>query len=320
MGDNMRTINTEIKEEPKRKENSLRPQFLCDYIGQAKIKESLSIAISAAKIRKKPIGHILLYGPPGLGKTTLANIVANEMECRLKTVCGPSIEKQGDLAAVLSSLQPNDILFIDEIHRLPKYVEEILYSAMEDYKIDIMIGSGEQSKSITLDIAPFTLIGATTKAGMVSAPLRDRFHLTYNLEYYNEDELTQIIERIAVQNGYVFEREESAIIAKICRQTPRIAINLTNQIINYLLVKNKPADKTAIQEAINIIGYDEKGLNDADRKYIELLQKAGDRPVGLKTISSYLGETVDTITEKIEPFLLRQGYISITSRGRIISK
>lgn len=313
----MKTIKTDMRP-PASKQQLIRPMTFDDYIGQETIKKNLTTSIKASKIRKEALGHILLYGPPGLGKTTLAAIVAKEMEGSLKTVTGPNIERPGEMAAILSNLQEGDFLFIDEIHRLPKPVEEILYSAMEDYKIDILIGEGSQMKTIKIELSQFTLIGATTKVGMVSGPLRDRFQMAFPMEYYTSEELISIIRRTGSLYGMELTREEAALLAAVSRETPRIANNTTKRVADYLLANHQRPCITGIEKALMEMSLDEKGFNPLDRKYITCLKKADGRPVGLKTLSAYLGENTDTITENIEPYLLRKGYIGITARGRIL--
>lgn len=318
----MRTIKTDISEntlDAAKNTISIRPNYLNEYIGQENIKKNLQTAIRAAKIKNTSLGHMLFFGPPGLGKTTISAIIANEMGSRLKTVSGPAIERQGELAAILSSLEENDILFIDEIHRLPKVVEEILYSAMEDYKIDIIVGADQQTKTVTLDLAHFTLIGATTRAGLISNPLRDRFHMVFNMEYYNERELTQIIERTALLYGYELDDTAAGVIASVSRETPRIANNLTKRITDYLIANEELPEEKYIRQALKEIGYDEKGFTATESKYIQCLELNKEKPTGLKTLSAYMGESIDTITESIEPFLIRKGYILVTPKGRMLT-
>lgn len=318
----MRTIKTDISEntlDAVKSTVSIRPNYLNEYIGQENIKKNLQTAIRAAKIKNTSLGHMLFFGPPGLGKTTISAIIANEMGSRLKTVSGPAIERQGELAAILSSLGENDILFIDEIHRLPKAVEEILYSAMEDYKIDIIVGADQQTKTVTLDLAHFTLIGATTRAGLISNPLRDRFHMVFNMEYYNEKELTQIIKRTALLYGYELDDAAASIIANVSRETPRIANNLTKRITDYLIANEKLPKEKYIRQALKEIGYDEKGFTSTESKYIQCLELNKEKPTGLKTLSAYMGESIDTIAESIEPFLIRKGYILVTPKGRMLT-
>lgn len=316
----MKEIKTQIETQIQNNQQSLRPLTFEDYIGQSRIVENVKTSISAAKLKKKPLGHILFYGPPGLGKTTMAGIIANEMGVNLRTVSAPNIEKQGEMAAILSSLQEGDILFIDEIHRLPKFVEEILYSAMEDYRIDVLIGEGQQTKTVMLPLPVFTLIGATTKAGMVSAPLRDRFEAIYNLEYYSVDDLAKIALRTSKTEQTKLDMEAAEVIAEAGRGTPRIVNNLTRRVCDYLLANNKNGKKKEIMAALSAIGIDSKGLSLSDRRYLDCLKNASGKPVGLKTISSYLGETTDTIAEDIEPYLIRKGFVQILPRGRFLTE
>ena len=300
-------------------ELSLRPKFLKEYIGQDKVKENMEIYIEAAKKRGEPLDHVLLYGPPGLGKTTLANIISNEMKSNIKITSGPAITKPGDLAAVLTSLSEFDVLFIDEIHRLNKNVEEILYPALEDYTLDIVIGQGPTAKSIRIDLPKFTLIGATTKAGSLTTPLRDRFGIVHRLELYTIRDLTTIIKRSANILKIEIDDESSVEIAKRSRGTPRIANRLLKRVRDYALVLGDGNINIKIAKtALNRLEIDELGLDEIDRKILEvMIEKYGGRPIGIDTLATTVGEEVDTIEDVYEPYLIQIGFISRTPRGRI---
>lgn len=315
-----RLINPEISDViEERLENSLRPKVLDEYIGQDKVKENMKIYIEAAKKRGEPLDHVLLYGPPGLGKTTLSNIISNEMNANIKITSGPAIEKPGDLAALLTNLSEFDVLFIDEIHRLNKSVEEILYPALEDYTLDIMIGKGPSARSIRLDLPKFTLIGATTKAGSLATPLRDRFGIIHRLELYNTKDLSTIVKRSASILEINIDEESSVEIAKRSRGTPRIANRLLKRVRDYASVLgdgNVTLKLTKI--ALNRLEIDDMGLDDIDRKILEtLILKYQGRPVGVETIATTIGEEVDTIEDLYEPYLIQIGYVARTVRGRI---
>ncbi len=303
-------------------EQSLRPLTLNEYIGQEEIKENLRIFIEAAKMREESLDHVLLYGPPGLGKTTLAHIIANELGCNIKTASGPSLEKSGDLAAVLSNLEPGDVLFIDEIHRMPKFVEEILYPAMEDFELDIIIGTDGKSKSIKIDLPPFTLVGATTRAGDLSSPLRDRFGIVSKLNYYKDTELQQIVKRTGRVLDMDITDEAALEIARRCRKTPRVANRLFKRVRDFALVNGTGTiDYDITMDSLKRLKVDEYGLDEIDIDYLEaLINKFNGGPVGVETISTAIGEEVSTIEDVVEPFLLQEGFIRRTPRGRVASE
>lgn len=316
-----RIITTELLEEDKKIEYSLRPQFLNEYIGQKKAKENLKIYIEAAKKRGDSLDHVLLFGPPGLGKTTLAGIIANEMGTNLKIASGPTIEKPGELAAILNNLQEGDVLFIDEIHRLNRQVEEILYPAMEDYAIDIVIGKGPEAKSIRLELPKFTLVGATTRAGMLSAPLRDRFGIVSRLEYYDEDELFEIITRSAKVLGTEIDEHGAVELAKRSRGTPRLANRLLKRVRDYAQVKyDNHITKEAADEALDALEVDKLGLDQNDRAILmAMIERFKGKPVGIEAIATTIGEDPGTVEAVNEPFLVQKGLILRTPRGRVVS-
>ncbi|AZQ46133.1 Holliday junction branch migration DNA helicase RuvB [Bacillus sp. GX] len=302
-------------------EYSLRPQTLRQYIGQDKAKHNLEVFIEAAKMREETLDHVLLYGPPGLGKTTLANIIANEMGVNVRTTSGPAIERPGDLAAVLTALQPGDVLFIDEIHRLHRSIEEVLYPAMEDFCLDIVIGKGPSARSVRLDLPPFTLVGATTRAGALSAPLRDRFGVLSRLEYYTVDQLSEIVERTAE----VFEVEIDSLaaleIARRARGTPRIANRLLRRVRDFAQVRgNGTVTMEITQMALELLQVDKLGLDHIDHKLLlGIIEKFRGGPVGLETVSATIGEESHTIEDVYEPYLLQIGFLQRTPRGRIVT-
>lgn len=317
-----RIISTEtLDKEEEKSEYSLRPQYLKEYIGQEKVKDNLRIFIEAAKKRKEPLDHLLLYGPPGLGKTTLSTIVANEMGVNIKITSGPAIEKPGELAAILNNLSDNDILFIDEIHRLSTQVEEVLYPAMEDYAIDVVIGKGAGARSIRLDLPKFTLIGATTRVGMLSAPLRDRFGMVDKLEFYSKENLKKIIIRSAEVLGVKIDDEGALEIAKRSRGTPRLANRLLKRCRDYAEVCHDGyIDKSIAKEALDKLQVDSMGLDINDRNILlTMIEKFDGGPVGLDTLAAAVGEDPGTIEDVYEPFFIMNGFVNRTPRGRVVT-
>ncbi|MCO6557404.1 MAG: Holliday junction branch migration DNA helicase RuvB [Gilliamella sp.] len=314
-----RLIAPQAQKEEESLDRAIRPKYLDEYIGQPQVREQMKIFIQAAKQRSDALDHVLIFGPPGLGKTTLANIVANEMNVNLRTTSGPVLEKAGDLAAMLTNLEPNDVLFIDEIHRLSPVVEEILYPAMEDYQLDIMIGEGPAARSIKIDLPPFTLIGATTRAGSLTSPLRDRFGIVQRLEFYRVEDLEYIVSRSAKFLGMDLSDEGAHLIAQRSRGTPRIANRLLRRVRDYADVKSKGViDKKIATQALDMLDVDNEGFDYMDRKLLlAIIEKFMGGPVGLDNIAAAIGEERETIEDVLEPFLIQQGYIQRTPRGRI---
>ena len=316
-----RIISSESREEDLF-EKSIRPEYLDEYVGQTEIKENLRVFIKAAMMRDEPLDHVLLYGPPGLGKTTLAHIIANELGATLRTASGPSIEKSGDLAAILSNLEPGDVLFIDEIHRMPSFIEEILYPALEDFEIDLVVGGEGKSKNIKINLPPFTLVGATTRAGDLSSPLRDRFGIVSKLEYYTYDELSNIVKR----SGKVFDikvNDDAAMeLAKRSRKTPRVANRLFRRVRDFALVEGTGIiDLDITTKALKRLHVDDSGLDSLDREYLNsLIEKFNGGPVGVETIATSIGEEVTTVEDVVEPYLLQEGFIKRTNRGRVATE
>ena len=302
-------------------DNTIRPESIDEYIGQTDVKENIEVFVEAAKLRDEPLDHVLLYGPPGLGKTTLAFIIAHELGTKIKTASGPSIEKSGDLAAILSSLEPGDVLFIDEIHRMPRYIEEILYPAMEDFSLDIIVGSEGNSRNIKIDLPPFTLVGATTRAGDLSAPLRDRFGIISKLQYYTEEELTEIVKRTARVLSIDIEEDAAIELAKRSRGTPRIANRLFKRVRDFALVKGNGIINLEItNEALTRLKVDKIGLDNTDHELLlAIINKFNGGPVGVEAIASSIGEEVTTIEDVYEPYLLQMGLLKRTARGRVVT-
>ena len=317
-----RIITTEITEEDKYIEPSLRPQLLDEYIGQERIKSNLKVYMQAAKARGESLDHVLFYGPPGLGKTTLSGIIANEMGVHMKVTSGPAIEKPGEMAAILNNLQEGDVLFVDEIHRLNRQVEEVLYPAMEDFAIDIMLGKESSARSIRLDLPHFTLVGATTRAGLLTAPLRDRFGVIQKMEFYRPEELQIIVERSAGVLGVEIEPEGAAEIARRSRGTPRLANRLLKRVRDFAQVKyDGVITKQVADFALDILDVDKLGLDNNDRNILMMMiEKFGGGPVGLDTLAAALGEDAGTLEDVYEPYLLKNGFLNRTPRGRVATE
>lgn len=315
-------ITTEVTEEDKKVETNLRPQLLKDYIGQDKIKENIKIYIDAARSRGEALDHVLFYGPPGLGKTTLSGIIANEMGVNMKVTSGPAIEKPGEMAAILNNLQEGDVLFVDEIHRLNRQVEEVLYPAMEDYVIDIMIGKGASARSIRLELPHFTLVGATTRAGLLTAPLRDRFGVIHRLEFYTVEELKQIIIHSARILDVDIEEAGAEELARRSRGTPRLANRLLKRVRDFAQVRFDGAiTKEVAAKALDLLDVDKQGLDHVDRNVLDtMIYKFNGGPVGLDTLAAAIGEDAGTIEDVYEPFLLKNGFINRTPRGRVVTE
>lgn len=301
---------------------NIRPSKIDEYIGQTEVKENMKIFIEAAKMRGESLDHVLLYGPPGLGKTTMAYIIANELGVNIKTASGPSIEKSGDLAAILSSLEPGDVLFIDEIHRMPRFIEEILYPAMEDFTLDIVIGSEGQTRNIKIDLPPFTLVGATTRAGDITNPLRDRFGIVNKLQYYTEEELTLIVKRTSNVLNFEIDDDAAVEIARRSRGTPRIANKLFRRVRDFALVENKDhIDIDITNKALDCLKIDKIGLDETDKELIlTIIDKFNGGPVGIETLATSLGEETSTIEDMNEPYLIQIGLLKRTNRGRIATE
>jgi len=311
--------NEELKEDSF--EKNIRPESLDEYVGQSELKENLSVFIKAAKIRDEALDHVLLYGPPGLGKTTLSYIIANELGHNIKTASGPAIEKTGDLAAILSSLEEGDVLFIDEIHRIPRYIEEVLYSAMEDFKLDIIIGNDSSSRNITIDLPPFTLVGATTRMGDLTGPLRDRFGITFKLNYYTIEELKKIVERTSCVFECDIASDAAIELAKRSRGTPRIANRLFKRVRDFALVMGDGhIDLEIAKLALDKLKVDPLGLDETDYNFLlAIIEKFNGGPVGIDAIASSIGEEQTTIEDVYEPYLLQNGFLKRTNRGRIVT-
>lgn len=316
-----RVIETSVQEEDVKIEGSLRPQYLKDYIGQEKAKEILKIYIEAAKQRNDALDHVLFYGPPGLGKTTLAGIIANEMGVNLKVTSGPAIEKPGEMAAILNNLQEGDLLFVDEIHRLNRQVEEVLYPAMEDYAIDIMIGKGATARSIRLDLPKFTLVGATTRAGMLTAPLRDRFGVIHRLEFYSVEELKLIIQHSAKILNVEIDEKGARELARRSRGTPRLANRILKRVRDFAQVKyNGVITEEVANIALDLLDVDKMGLDHIDRNILmTMIEKFSGGPVGLETLAAAIGEDSGTIEDVYEPYLIKNGFVNRTPRGRVVT-
>ncbi|NBH74508.1 Holliday junction branch migration DNA helicase RuvB [Rodentibacter pneumotropicus] len=316
-----RIISSQAKLDEDVIDRAIRPKLLADYVGQPQVREQMDIFIKAAKLRKDALDHLLIFGPPGLGKTTLANIVANEMGVNIRTTSGPVLEKAGDLAAMLTNLEPYDVLFIDEIHRLSPAIEEVLYPAMEDYQLDIMIGEGPAARSIKLDLPPFTLVGATTRAGSLTSPLRDRFGIVQRLEFYSVEDLTSIVVRSAVCLNLELEQRAAFEVARRSRGTPRIANRLLRRVRDYADVRNGGIISLDIaKQALSMLDVDDAGFDYLDRKLLTaMIERFDGGPVGLDNLAAAIGEERDTIEDVLEPYLIQQGFLQRTPRGRIVT-
>ncbi|WP_418054918.1 Holliday junction branch migration DNA helicase RuvB [Pseudohongiella spirulinae] len=321
MGDSERLISPELAPHEQSVDRAIRPLALTDYIGQSDVKQQMEIFISAARNRNEPLDHTLIFGPPGLGKTTLANIIANELNVSIKTTSGPVLEKAGDLAALLTNLEQGDVLFIDEIHRLSPAIEEILYPAMEDYQLDIMIGEGPAARSIKLELPPFTLVGATTRAGLLTSPLRDRFGIIQRLEFYSNEQLSEIVSRSARILGCIIDAEGAFEIARRSRGTPRIANRLLRRVRDFSEVKHAGQISREIAgQALDMLSIDDNGFDHMDRRLLlTMIEKFGGGPVGVDSLAAAISEERDTIEDVLEPYLIQQGYMMRTARGRMVT-
>ncbi|MBT4300135.1 MAG: Holliday junction branch migration DNA helicase RuvB, partial [Gammaproteobacteria bacterium] len=322
MSDLARTISPVTTPEEDRLDRAVRPRVLEDYRGQPKVREQMEIFIQAARNRSEALDHTLIFGPPGLGKTTLAHIIANEMGVTMRQTSGPVLERQGDLAALLTSLEENDVLFVDEIHRLSPVVEEVLYPAMEDFQLDIMIGDGPAARSIKLDLPPFTLVGATTRAGLLTSPLRDRFGIVQRLDFYNQHDLTQIVLRSASVQGVSIDEVGAQEIAKRSRGTPRIANRLLRRVRDYAEVKGDGViSQQSAHQALDLLDVDTKGFDQMDRRLLlAMIEKFDGGPVGVDSLATAIGEERGTIEDVVEPYLIQQGYMMRTQRGRVVTR
>jgi Holliday junction DNA helicase RuvB len=322
MDEEARLVSPVRRDEDNEVEHSLRPRRLDEFIGREKIKESLSVFIEAARMRGEPLDHVLLYGPPGLGKTTLAYIIANEMDAPVRSTSGPAVERAGDLAAILTNIEPSSVLFIDEIHRLNRAVEEILYPAMEDYQIDLVIGKGPAARSIKLELPPFTLIGATTRAGLITSPLRGRFGIVYNFEFYDVENLKTIVVRSARILEIDITDDGAYEIASRARGTPRVANRVLRRVRDYAQVRAQGSiDRDVAVEGLAMLEIDEQGLDDADRRLLKtIIEKFDGGPVGIETVAAAIGEERDTIEDAHEPYLIQIGFLSRTPRGRVATR
>ncbi|MFH0952243.1 MAG: Holliday junction branch migration DNA helicase RuvB [Patescibacteria group bacterium] len=318
---NERIITAKERSEDRTLDITLRPQSLKEYVGQQKIKDHLKIFVGAAKKRREPLEHVLLHGAPGLGKTTLAHVIANEIKSNIKVTSGPAIERAGDLAAILTNLQEGDILFIDEIHRLNRTIEEVLYPAMEEYRLDIVVGKGPSAQTLSLDLPRFTIIGATTRISLLSSPLRDRFGMTYRINFYSDDDICQIVDRSAGILGVELDQMARDIIATRARQTPRVANRLLKRVRDHAEVKSDgKVTQSIANDALAMLEIDHHGLDALDRKIIEtIIDKFKGGPVGINTIAAALSEEIDTIADIYEPFLLQRGFLARTPRGRVVT-